>query len=366
MTISAGKPVRCIVWFGLVLLVGLPLAMVSWAPPVETGIVSFSGPTMGTHYKVRIAAQALADRWPPATDDIQQLVENRLAEINRLMSTYDPESELSRFNHSPSDGWFQVNKETARVVAYALEVAKKTEGAFDPTVGPVVNLWGFGPGQRRVEPPADAAVAQALQQVGYQNIAVRMDPPSLRKTNATTHLDLSAIAKGYAVDQVSELLQSQGIRSFMVDIGGEVRTSGTKPEDAPWRIAIEKPQPDREKPFQQVLELRDGTLATSGDYRNFFEQDGVRYSHTIDPQTGRPIQHRLAVVSVQAESCMEADALATALMVMGAGRGYDWCVKHEVAALFQVRVGQSVVPRATPRFEQLHQLPQATTASRAK
>lgn len=366
MTTSAGNSFRCIVSFGLLLLIGLPLAMVSCASSIETGVVSFSGPTMGTAYKISIAAQAPAHQWPPETLQVKELVEKRLAELNRMMSTYDPKSEISQFNQLDSEDWFPVSRETAKVVAFALEVSKKTDGAFDPTIGPVVNLWGFGPGKRRVRPPNDESFAKALERVGYQNIVVRMDPPALRKTNSSVYLDLSAIAKGYAVDQISELLQAQGIHSSLVDIGGEVRTSGIKPEGRPWRVAVEKPQADQEKPFQEILEIRDASLATSGDYRNYFEQEGIRYSHTIDPKTGSPIRHQLAVVSVQTKECMEADALATALLVMGPQKGYDWCVKHEVAALFQERQAQEIVPRATPRFELLHKTSEAISQSPVK
>ena len=364
MTTSAGNPFCCFVWLGLGLLVGLPWLIVSWSPPVEIGVVTFSGQTMGTFYKVRLAAQAPSSQWPPDTSAVRQQVRSRLAEINRLMSTYDSQSELSRFNASDSEGWFPVASETARVVAFALEIAELSDGAFDPTVGPAVNLWGFGPNKRRGKLPTDDAISQALERVGYQNISVRSEPPSLRKMNPDAYLDLSAIAKGYAVDQVAELLEAQGFGAAMVEIGGEVRTFGTKPNDIPWRIAIEKPRvpkipPGTSEPFQQILELRKAAIATSGDYHNYFERDGVRYSHTIDPQTGRPVQHQLAVVTVHAETCMEADALATALLVMGVEPGYDWSEQHQVAALFQLRQGQEITTRATHRFKQLHGLPES-------
>ena len=354
MTTSAGNSIRCFVYYGLALFLGLPLLLVSCAPTIETGIVSFSGPTMGTAYKVSVAARASEKDWPPDVSEVQREVASRLEEINGLMSTYDSESELSRFNRSESTDWFSVSSETALVVSCAMEIAERTNGAFDPTVGPLVNLWGFGPTKDRDELPTEEAITLALEQTGYEQLAVRRDPPALRKVNPQIYVDLSAIAKGYAVDQISDLLTSKGIPSAMVDIGGEVRTTGTKPGEQPWRIAIEKPE-SPEDPFQGILEITNSSLATSGDYQNFFVKDGRRYSHTIDPQTGRPVQHRLAVVSVQADTCMEADALATALLVMGPERGYDWCEQHGVAALFQLREenGQ-IVTRSSSRYEELH------------
>ena len=353
MTTSAGNTIRCYVGLGFLLLVGLPWMMVSCEPSYESGVVSFTGQTMGTRYKVSLAAKAPSSQWPTDTNHVRRLVNQKLDEINRQMSTYDPESEISRFNQSESNEWFPVSDETAFVVAFALEIGARTEGAFDPTIGPVVNVWGFGPGQQKEVVPSEQAILKALARIGYQKLEVRKDPPALRKSNPGIYLDLSAIAKGYAVDQVTELLKAQGFGGTLVEIGGEVRTTGSKPDLSPWRIAIEKSE-HSPQPFQQVLELSDAALATSGDYYNFFVKDGIRYSHSIDPQTGRPVHHALAVVSVQADTCMEADALATALLVMGTDRGYDWCIQHAVAGLFQYRHRLAIDTRSTPRFRQLY------------
>ncbi|MCH2115410.1 MAG: FAD:protein FMN transferase [Pirellulales bacterium] len=368
MTTSAAKPAGGFVWIGLAFSIGVATSGLSVACGMEAGIVSFFGPTMGTRYRVSLAVQAANLDMPESTGPLQKmgqpsiqsrvqpLVEGLLAEIEGQMSTYDPESELSQFNRSESTEWFTVSAGTAHCVAYALEIAEKTAGAFDPTVGPIVNLWGFGPHTRPREPPADETIVQALDRIGHQYVAVRAHPPALRKMRPTVNLDLSAIAKGFAVDQVSTLLKAQGFRAAMVEIGGEVRTSGTKQGSAPWRIAIQKPATGAGE-FQEILDLTSAAIATSGDYQNYYEYDGVRYSHTIDPQTGRPVQHQLAVVSVQADTCMESDALATALLVMGEQRGYDWCVRQDVAALFQTRQEDKIVSVATPRFEQLHRAP---------
>ncbi|NOY29062.1 MAG: FAD:protein FMN transferase [Planctomycetes bacterium] len=303
---------------------------------------------MGTRYSVRV----VADRVSFDLTAVQKKVGRRLGEINRQMSTYDAKSELSRFNHYEGKDWFAVSDDTARVVEFALQVAADSGGAFDPTVGPAVNLWGFGPEKDRELPPAEAELAEALARVGYAKLMVRRDPPALRKSQPDLAVDLSAIAKGFAVDEISKLLEELGFANSMVEIGGEVRTRGNKAEGSPWRIGVEKPDSGG-RSLQKVYPLNDRALATSGDYRNFFERDGVRYSHTIDPATARPVQHKLATVSVLADSCMKADALATALLVMGDAAGYDWCVEHKVAALFLIREDASIVERTTPRFEEL-------------
>ena len=315
---------------------------------VSHHIVSLDGPTMGTRFSVKYLA-VFAE---PKPQDIEPRIIERLVEINRLMSTYDPESELSRFNRYEGDDWFAVSPETAKVVAYALQVAEDSGGAFDPTVGPAVNLWGFGPDGRRTKSPTDEEIAAALARIGYQHVESRLLPPALRKDTPGVYLDLSAVAKGYAVDAVTELLAEQGIESSMVEIGGEVRTQGRKPGDHPWKIGIEQPD-DSERSVREVLELEDISLATSGDYRNFFEQAGVRYSHTINPASGRPVQHQVATVSVIADTCMKADALATTLLVMGEEKGYDWCEEHDVAALFLLRgENDQIEERASSTFIQ--------------
>ena len=312
----------------------------------------FSGATMGTSYSVRVVVDASSDSSSFDLESVKQKVDQRLREINRMMSTYDPKSELSRFNQSQSADWFPVSNETAQVVAFALKVAADSQGAFDPTVGPAVNLWGFGPGKNRELPPSEAEIAAALKQIGYTKLQARKNPPALKKSQSDLYVDLSAIAKGFGVDDISRLLEKLGFPNSMVEIGGEVRTRGSKPGNAPWRIGVEKPDTQGRK-LQEIFELHDSALATSGDYRNFFERAGVRYSHTINPATARPVQHHLATVSVMAEECLEADALATTLLVMGDRVGYDWSVKRNIAALFLVREGDQLTRRATPRFEEL-------------
>lgn len=304
---------------------------------------------MGTQYTVRIARGGHFRDWPPDVEAVQKRIDQRLAEINSQMSTYDVNSELSRFNRLNNTDWYSVSPATAEVVAAALEIAETTGGKFDPTVGPLVNLWGFGPNAERGNPPTEDKIAAALASTGYRLVKVRQDPPAIRKEQAEIYVDLSGIAKGYASDQVSELLAEIGYRNSMVEIGGEVRTRGNKTDGSSWRIGIEKPD-EMGRPIQLAVALDSSGMATSGDYRNFFEHDGNRYSHTIDPTSGRPVKHRLAAVSIIATSCMEADALATAIMVMGDERGYDWCEQQQIAALFLVREKDRLVELRTPEF----------------
>jgi len=363
MTILAGKSnyyalKTVAIFFVAMMMVGFftPLTM------YRAEVRDFSGATMGTRYTVRIVDDSWAIGEPLEIAGIQKRIDQRLGEINRMMSTYDPESELSRFNQSTDSDWFSVSQETTKVVAFALEVAKKTDGSLDPTVGPLVNLWGFGPDKSR-SVPTDDELAAALENVGYQQLEARNEPPALRKTNPKLYVDLSAIAKGFAVDDISDLLSQAGFDRTMVEIGGEVRTRGTRPDGSAWRIGVEKP--DRHgSSLQTILELKGGALASSGDYRNFFMRAGIRYSHTIDPKTGSPVQHQLATVSVRTKTCLEADALATALLVMGEDRGYDWCVEHKVAALFLIRDEDKIIEKSTPKFLEQHPTAESPTRER--
>lgn len=317
----------------------------------ERPVWSFSGATMGTRYSVSVVGGTEAN-----AARLQKLVDERLAEVNRQMSTYDPQSELSRFNASESDDWFVVSPETASVVASALELAEQSDGAYDPTVGPLVNLWGFGPDKRRDEPPSEGEIAAAKERVGYQAVETRAlgstEPPAIRKTKPGVYLDLSSIAKGHGVDVIGELLEGEGIDAYMVEIGGEVRAKGLKPAGKPWRIGVQRASTGPEQSLQEVVELRDKCLATSGDNYNFFEVDGVRYSHTIDPVTGRPVTHNLATATVLADTCRDADGQATALLALGPAAGYDWAVEHGVAALLVSRgADDQLVERTTPAWD---------------
>ncbi|MFI4874448.1 MAG: FAD:protein FMN transferase [Blastopirellula sp. JB062] len=331
----------------LVMAAAWSLLLIAGCVPAPPAPLQLTGRTMGTTYSVKL----VAPEGDFDADTLQRKIDDHLAEINRQMSTYISDSELSLFNQSEAGDWFSVSRSLAEIVARAKEINAQSEGAFDVTIGPLVNLWNFGPDHHPEKIPSDEAIAAALANVGDAKLAVRLDPPALKKTDDALYVDLSAIAKGYGVDQIAKLVAASGAVAYMVEIGGEVRAAGRKPNGSPWRIAIEKPIPGA-RAIQEIVELSDRSLATSGDYRNFFEVDGKTYSHAIDPKTGRPLEHALASVSVLHADCESADAFATTLMVLGPEQGYNWAVERELAALFLVRSQAGPVIRRTPMWPQ--------------
>jgi|TARA_B100002003_G_C14093163_1_gene525752 thiamine biosynthesis lipoprotein len=289
----------------------------------------FTGPTMGTVYNVKVVPV-------PAQSQREQLavgIQGTVDRINLLMSTYRDDSELSRFNRSSPGSWFELSAETAEVISLGLTISELTAGSFDMTVGPLVNLWGFGPQTGRDSIPSEADIRAALQLVGYRNIVMRATLPSAVRKSENVYVDLSAIAKGYAVDKVAQFLEAKGVVNYLVEIGGELKARGRKQNGALWQVAIESPGvAGRES--HRVLPLANISVATSGDYWNYFEVEGVRYSHTIDPTTGRPVTHNVASVTVLDSSTARADALATAFNVMGTKAGLALANEHNLAVLF--------------------------------
>lgn len=292
--------------------------------------VHLSGPTMGTTYNIKyidiggtIAAELL-----------QQEVDKRLEQVNDQMSTYRKQSELSRFNQQKTVEAFPVSAETALVTREAIRLNELTLGALDVTVGPLVNLWGFGPEARQDKVPTDEELAERRANVGIQYLHV--EDETLRKSNPNIYVDLSTIAKGWGVDVVADYLESLNITDYMVEIGGEIRMKGKNRENVGWRIAIEKPDVN-ERAIQLIVEPGDMAVATSGDYRNYFERDGIRYSHIINPETGRPINHKVVSVTAMHPSCMTADGLATGLMVLGEELGIQVANQHNIAAFMVVK-----------------------------
>ncbi|MCM2372170.1 FAD:protein FMN transferase [Aporhodopirellula aestuarii] len=311
-------------------------------------VLVFRGATMGTTYSVKVSDPPPGDDW---ASEAALTIEAELRRVNDQMSTYLKSSELSRFNASTSTDWFDVSQETADVVAFALEVGAASDGRFDVTVGPLVDRWSFGPGKRNRDVPSDEELDEIGQRIGQQHLAVRRDPPALKKDIAQLRVDLSAIAKGHGVDRVVELLLSLGAKNVFVEIGGEVRVTGAKQSaggSQPWRVGIQKPDAASNE-IVLAHPMEDSAMATSGDYRNFFEVDGERYSHTIDPVTRRPVRHDLASVTVIAPTCMAADAWATALNVVGPEMAVDLANENNLDTLLITRgvvadVTQSDVP----------------------
>ncbi len=280
----------------------------------------------------------------------QHLILAELAQIDRQMSTFNAASELSNFNRVPVGEEVPVSPALAEVATAAQLVAVQTGGAFDATVAPLVALWGFGADAAH-RPPTEAQLAEALHRVGYERLEARLDPPTLKKAAPLT-LDLSAIAKGYAVDRLATVLADGSCRAYLIELGGEMRVFGSSPGGAPWRVGIDSPEGGQ---LPQVLALRGGAVATSGDYRQRRDQpaSSAGAAHIIDPRTGRPIAHRLASVTVVAEQALYADAYATALIVLGEAAGMDFAERHGLAALFIVRTPSGLLVQHTPALQPL-------------
>lgn len=298
-------------------------------------LFELDGPTMGTTYSVRF------DTVPEGvtTEALGQTIDATLARINTLMSTYDPESELSRFNRHEGREWFDMSAETVTVIDAAMKISEMTSGAFDVTIGPLVDLWGFGSTTEvEFEPPSAAEIQKVRGRIGFRHLEVRQDPPALRRTRVGLQVDLSGIAKGYAVDQIADDLETAGVESYMIEIGGEIRTRGHKPDGSPWLLGIEAPLRGQ-RVVHRVVELENDAMATSGDYRNYLTVKGKVFSHLLDPRTGHPIKHRLASATIIADKCTSADALATALMVLGPEEGYQVALGHDLAVLWLLRQG---------------------------
>ena len=327
----------------------LLLIATSCQPPEQTAY-TLQGPTMGTTFTVKVVAGNLSEE---QLDALRRAVESDLENVNSKMSTYLPSSELSRFNTFRRTDPFPVSRETLGVFVEARRISAATRGAFDVTVGPLVRAWGFGPGERSREAPTSTDLKQLRARIGWDQIEMDEASSTIRKLQPEVECDLSAIAKGYAVDRVSEALRALTYTAHMVEVGGEVRTSGRNAAGQPWRIGIEHPDAGGRAPYR-ALPLEGLSMATSGDYRNYYEKDSRRFSHTIDPRTGRPVSHRLASVSVVHERCVAADGWATALMVLGETDGYQLAVEQGLAALFLVRDGENgFSEKATPAFSSL-------------
>ncbi len=281
---------------------------------------------MGTTYQVKIVLPK--DKILP--EGIGEKIHNCLTKIDNLMSTYKSDSELSQFNQYEESDVFKVSSETYEVFKIAYEISQKTEGAFDFTIFPLVELWGFGP--RMVEqPPTKEQIEETKKKVDYRKIEIL--PEGIRKHNPEIQCDFSAIAKGYAVDKVAEVLDSYSFDSYMIEVGGEVRVKGEKYPGVAWTIGIERPISMERSTFL-AIKLKNQSLATSGNYRNFYIWEGKKYSHEIDPRTGYPIPNTISSVSVIHPSCAYADAYATALMVMGKEEGPRFAETNNIPALF--------------------------------
>lgn len=302
---------------------------------------------MGTTYQVKYLPKSNT----PKLVELAKLIDDELSSVNRQMSTYQDDSELYRFNASSSTDWHAVSKETVEVVRIGLQFNKLSSGAFDITVGPLVNLWGFGPDPEPTKMPKEAEVRKLLDGVGSDKLQMRLDPPGLKKSNPSTKIDLSAIAKGHAVDRVAAILRKHGIESYFVEIGGEVRVLGVRLDGQPWQIGIEQPN-TRSRELHRIVSMKTGAMATSGNYRNFYDLDGKRLTHFIDPKTGMPIDSSLLSATVIMEDCASADAAATALMVMGTEAAQTLIAKEKWAAMLIVNDHGNLETIVSTQFEE--------------
>ncbi len=291
--------------------------------------VHISGRTMGTTFRITLS-QCPSHMTP---EQIEHRVHEILNGIDQRMSTYRDDSQITIFNRAEHTDWCEVSHDTAAVIAHAQQVSRSTDGMFDITVAPLIELWAFDKAQALADTPTNEQIAGVLQHVGFEKIEVRQSPPRIRKTMPNVRIDLSAIAKGYAVDRVAEYLNTLSTPGFLVEVGGEIRVAGANAQGRPWTIGLEEPAIDK-RSIHRTVQLHAGAVATSGTYRNFHAIDGKRYPHLINPKTGRPIVHRTVSVTVIADTCMHADAMATALITLGAEKGRPLAERLNLAALF--------------------------------
>ena len=330
----------------------LAVAACAAAPPAPVSVErhTFRGATMGTTYAVTAVGRGIDDR---RLDALRADVQGALDHVDATMSHYRPDSDLSRFNRWRETAPFPVAPELVGVVRESIAISRLTGGALDVTVAPLVDAWGFGAPGPAAAPPTETEIAALRLDVGYGYLEVDEAASTLRKERPGVRIDLSSIAKGHGVDRAAEALAAGGIVDYLVEVGGEVRARGATETGAPWQVGIEGPRPGRST-IRRVVPLGDGALATSGEYRNFYDLAGVRVSHTIDPRTGRSVTHRLRSVSVLADRCVRADGLATALEVLGPDDGYALAAERGWAAVFVVEEDRGVLrDRLTPAFAAL-------------
>ena len=312
--------------------------------PLESP-VTLQGDIFGTFYQVTVAD-------PLTQGEAQALEKGFVAELDAIdasMSTWKEDSELSRFNRSPIGEWQTLSAPLMEVLDISQRVHDASDGAFDVTVGKLVNLWSFGPEARPEEVPDDSLIAERLEAVGMAHL--ELDSEGLRARRLQDiQVDLSGVAKGYATDQVANYLAEQSYENYLVNLGGEIEVRGYRDaESERWRIGVEVPT-NGQPTAEQILPLENISVATSGDYRNYFEQDDRRYSHTIDPRDGRPIRHRMASVTIVHDSNAEADAWATAMSVLGEREGLKVAAREGIAVLMLVRENEQWQPLASPAF----------------
>jgi thiamine biosynthesis lipoprotein len=288
--------------------------------------VRTEGRTMGTTWNIQLVL-------PTGQQNPAALIQPRLDELEALFTNWSSHSPVSRFNQSTSTDWQPVPKELAEVVTQALELSRHTQGAFDITLGPLIDLWGFGAAARRDTPPDEASIINAQARCGWHRLEVKLDPPRLRKTHADLQINVSALVEGYAADDIARRLESAGCHNFLLDVGGELLARGKKADGTAWQVGIQQPDAVKGEALLS-MPLNNQALSTSGTYRQYFESDGHRYAHVLDGRTGRPITHHAVSVSVVADSCFQADSWSTALLALGPEEGTPLAKKAGVHAIY--------------------------------
>ena len=306
-------------------------------------ILLINGLTMGTTYSIKIKTADAAVNKEKIRADIEKI----LLEINQKMSTYIVDSELSVINFSNSLDLNLISDDLFKVISHANTISKTTNGAFDITVGPLVNLWGFGPNKSENKIPSNEEIELIKKNIGYKKIYLNKETTSIKKLHPDLYVDLSGIAKGFAVDKIALYLNSYNLENYLVEIGGELIAKGTNEDNEVWQIGIENPNNNLAK----IIGLKDIAMATSGDYRNYFEKNGVRYSHTINPNTGKPIKHKLASVTVLDKTAMNADALATAFMVLGPAKTIELANELKIGVYLIIKNDENFYEEYNEYFE---------------
>ena len=305
----------------------------------------FDGPTMGSRYSIQYVRHSST----PGPKAVQAEVENILADVDRQFSTYRSDSDIERFNALPADRCQVMPGPVLELIRVGEQLSSQSEGSYDLTVEPLLNLWGFGPQGREEKVPTAEALAEVRQRVGHAHL--RIDGDQLCK-DAAVEVDFNSIAAGYAVDAIAAKLEAMGIHNYLAEATGELKAAGKKLDGSPWRVALEEPRDDQQV-AERILAVDGYGVSTSGDYRNYFEQDGRRYSHTFDARTGAPVLHTLASVTVIHPSALMADGLSTLLLILGPERGWDYAETHDIGAFFVIRADTGFVTRTTQAFERL-------------
>ncbi|WP_454845596.1 FAD:protein FMN transferase [Pseudomonas farris] len=327
-------------WVGLVVLVGVMSGCGN-----GDSLERFDGPTMGSRYSIQYVRHTST----PGPKAVQSEVENILAEVDRQFSTYRSDSDTERFNALPAGRCQVMPGPVLELIRVGEQLSSQSDGAFDLTVEPLLNLWGFGPQSREEKVPTADALALTRQRVGYGHL--RIDGDRLCK-DAPVEVDFNSLAAGYAVDRIASRLEALGIDSYLAEATGELKAAGHKPDGSAWHVALEEPRDDQQV-AERIIAVDGYGVSTSGDYRNYFQQNDQRYSHTFDARTGAPVLHTLASVTVIHPSALMADGLSTLLLILGPERGWDYAEIHDIGAFFVIRADTGFVTRTNQAFESL-------------